>query len=486
MENGKSARHRVRFFLIVAAILGGYCIMVAFNGFLGFLQERWVGTVSVSPSPVTAADLNLPDAGFYRIHGFLLSDDMDCAQQVRESFSWDEDTRLSLVEINLQNYRDRALNLQVLSLLFGELRTLDRQYIVRFVYDWDGKNMEVEPTNRHTVEEHMQQAMVVLEGNQDIILTLQGLFVGNWGEMNGTRYTGAENWQALFDTLFQATSNFPDGPFFLAVRTPAQWRASVNWAGSVADTLSADPRARWLGLFNDGMLGSESDLGTYGTGDGSDPLSSWSREQELAFQDELCRLVPNGGEVVKDTPYNDFPAAVKALSRMHVTYLNRDYDKAVLDKWAAATVEEPGPWQGMDGLTYMERHLGYRYAVSAADLHYDYWRNALSGTVTLENQGFAPAYVSLKTELYLEDSNRSRWPLNAGGEMPDLRQLAGGGECLTQQVICSLKNVPQGECRVYVAVSAHRGAGEGWVPVPLANENWDPDHGTEIGRIEPK
>ena len=92
-----------------------------------------------------------------------------------------------------------------------------------------------------------------------------------------------------------------------------------------------------LGLYNDGMLGSANDTGTYGDKAAADLdtnySDAWTREDELAFQNDLCLYVPNGGEVIIDNVYNDFDNAVKDLSQMHVSYLNSEYDSTVLNKW---------------------------------------------------------------------------------------------------------------------------------------------------------
>ena len=108
--------------------------------------------------------------------------------------------------------------------------------------------------------------------------------------------------------------------------------------------MSGSHLAARLSLFNDGLLGNRSDYGTYKTDDssGSDVLGRRSREEELDFQRELCRYVPNGGEVINDNPYNDFENAVKGLSERHITYLNKDYDQTVLKKWEKEKVT--GTW----------------------------------------------------------------------------------------------------------------------------------------------
>ena len=52
-----------------------------------------------------------------------------------------------------------------------------------------------------------------------------------------------------------------DASTFLSVRTPAQWRKITGEAAP--DGWTENPLAKRLGLFNDGMLGSVSDYGTY-------------------------------------------------------------------------------------------------------------------------------------------------------------------------------------------------------------------------------
>ncbi len=460
--------------LLGAAVLAGGLFTV------GFFKDRWIDRAQALPPTGSTRELNSPDTGFYYIHGFRLQEGADLPAKVRESYAWDTDTRLSLVEINLAAYREGEISpagLEQLSALMDALRQVGKRLILRFVYDWDGKNMEVEPTDRRIIETHMAQVAGVVNANKDLIFTLQGLFVGNWGEMNGTRYTGAEHWRALFRQLAGVT----DGDLFLAVRMPSQWRQAVSYHGSVEETLAGDPQAGRLGLFNDGMLGSASDLGTYAAPEAESvtELGPWRREEELTFQQQLCRAVPNGGEAVGAAQFSDFPAAVQTLARMHVTYLNRDYDQQVLDRWAAVSVEEPGPWQGMDGLTYIQRHLGYRYALTGSELRYDFLRNSVQVRVTVANEGFAPAYAPLKARLLLEDDAGGLTPLTLEG---DLRRLGGGGESLTLEREVDAGALAPGSYRLWVEVRRE----DTDEPLALANEGWTAEKGNPIGRIEPK
>ena len=158
-----------------------------------------------------------------------------------------------------------------------------------------------------------------------------------------------------------------DPGIFLAVRTPNQWRTITESSVPLTaeQTLSNSLAAR-LSLFNDGMLGSETDLGTYGD---SDILFSLSGFEKRPRQAELCRYVPNGGEVVIDKPYNDFSSAVNDLAHTHVSYLNDIYDDAVLSKWRNDTYQRNDCFRGMNGYDYIYSHLGYRYVLRSSDFH---------------------------------------------------------------------------------------------------------------------
>ena len=323
-----------------------------------------------------------------------ISDEMDASTLVAESYGWDKDTKLSLLEINLRQYTRQPLSEEALAntrSLFGTLRKEKKRYVVRFLYDLEGKNMENEPTRRCLIETHMRQLGDIVNENKDIIYTLQGLFIGNWGEMNGTRYTDMESLRALSRTLASVT----DDDVFLSVRVPMQWRQCTGTERVIPGTLTAR-----LGLFNDGMMGNEYDLGSYAVGRRDDVgiIGKWCRQDELEFQDKLCRYVPNGGEVVYDTEYNDFEAAVVTLAKMHVSYLNLDYDRSVINKWKASKVRDGSVWDGTDGLTYMDRHLGCRFVADKARIDYAFFPNELTVTVPLRNVGFSPLYREVRAE----------------------------------------------------------------------------------------
>lgn len=466
-----SAMGTKRSFLRQAVIFAtAVTLMVVFLFIFGGWMELSLLHVSVETFTESPRLLQNPNRGFYRIYGFYITDQTaDYTAEVDRLYSGDDDTALALIEVNLMEYRNGDISqagLENIDALFKALVSKDKRLIVRFLYDLEGNNLLTEPSSLDLILRHMEQLQGVLRRCADGIFTLQGLFIGDWGEMHNTRYQSAEELRLLAQKLADVSSSR------LSVRTPAQWR-TVTLDGT--DTALV-PR---FGLFNDGILGSESDLGTYGLEVYGDPPRS--RAEELAFQETLCRSVPNGGEVVISNPFNDFENAVQDLSTMHVTYLNKDYDMAVMEKWAAATVSESGCFHGMDGLSYIERHLGYRLLISGVSTERNLFRQQLTIEAMFRNEGFAPLYEEPKVTVSVRD-------MDGGliGEYPAehcLRALSGGperGKTEAVQAVIPTRELSKGVCKVYLTLK-DPGSGR---EILLANTQDSGPYGYCLGEIE--
>lgn len=425
-----------------------------------YLEARGHGTGTTESVAFTesAKILKNPNRGFYHMYGFRIKDEeTDFRENVAGKFAKDGETSLTLIQVNLQDFRKGEISekgLESLNNLFEALKGVDKQLILRFLYDWDGENMRHEPDKLDVILKHMEQVSPWLREYGDRIFLLQGLFIGNWGEMNGTKFLDTEDMQALAEKLYQVSG----GNTYLAVRMPAQWRKITEIADPGQVVREDGTVASRLGLFNDGMLGSWSDYGTYGnqTQAQDGPFTYWNRQEELAFQNTLCRMVPNGGEVIVDNEYNDFENALADMKTMHVTYLNRDYDAKVLEKWERITVREDNCFDGMDGLSYMERHLGYRLVLREAALDYDWKTDRLTTRITLQNVGFAPVYRDAQVKLVLYDRERGREYAYALEAEQDIRNLAGGteaGELMTLSWEIPLGGLEAGELEIYFGIT---------------------------------
>lgn len=394
-----------------------------------------------------------PYIGFYTMTGITLSDtEVPSIPDTLQSA--DTSTQLVMLEINLLPYRDCDISNAALSNLdsyFSEWKASGHQLIVRFLYDWNGNNLTSEPDSLEQIMTHMKQVAPVINRYKDTIYLLQGIFVGNCGEMNQSNYLDQDSTTTLMNTL---DSNI-DPSIYLSVRTPRHRRMILNSAKVPSETSAFDGSlSSRLGLFNDGMLGSANDTGTYGDGSHTTDefLELWSRKDELNYQNKLCRYVPNGGEVIIDNPYNDLEQALSDLQTMHVSYLNKDYDTAVLDKWkqTAYTVEDT-LYSDISGYEYIANHLGYRYTLTKSGISRSSLldRNA-SISFTLKNTGFSNTYRSFDVKLSIVNNNGKL--LDSIPVTTDTR-LWNAGEKTTLTASVPISNYTPGKYQIYVKIS---------------------------------
>lgn len=471
-----SRKDKARFFhvLLVTLIMIVPFSIVILRQYQGNIRmESYVFTES-------SRELKNPGRGFYNLYRFMITDEKENYWQlIRELYVHDQNTTLSLVEINLQAYRDHEISedgMDNIECLFQALGDLDKQLIVRFVYDWDGENEQVEPETIDIILGHMEQLHDILHKYSKSIFVLQGLFIGNWGEMNGTKYFRDEDLIRLTDKLKKAA----DRSIYLAVRTPSQWRRITGVRDVAEDKIANNLLARRISLYNDGMLGNESDYGTYKIVENGGTRHS-ERKEELAFQKELCRWVPNGGEVIHDNFYNDFANAVKDMSTMHVSYLNAGHDQNVLDKWKRATVTEEGCFQGLDGYSYVERHLGYRLLIKEVSLHHNSFSDYIEVEVTMKNVGFAPLYFNPKIEIILHDQDNGEDKIyEMYGNLCGMSGKSEGDEEVTLSASLRADELSDTKYDVYFSITDLK-TGD---PIFLANEQDAAEYGYCIGTIE--
>jgi hypothetical protein len=298
--------------------------------------------------------------------------------------------QLAFVQFDIGRFRDLPISesaLINLDRILRFFRSHRQEVILRVVYDRIGKAIEKEPSFFSRVKEHIMQIGPVLEANATAIYTTQGVFVGNWGEMHGSKFLKQENLVELVHTFLDATSR----TCFLAVRRPMQWRQIFKkdiYRETEDENVPDRIREHMTGLFDDGMLASESDLGTYGIKKRSDAVwrEAWCRKDELDFQDNLCKHLPNGGEVVRGEYINSPKDVVAVFQKMHISYLNGTYDSKVLGSWDKITFGKTQPFKNVSLHRYIGEHMGYRFVLQKVQLKQKQSRMLL---IDIENVGFA-------------------------------------------------------------------------------------------------
>lgn len=380
--------------------------------------------------------LKNPGCGWYHIYTFDLS-----KKSSNESLYIDcEEEELVLLLIDIHAFRcceqipKEALECFSSILTFFEQH--DKGIILRIVYDTKGRGMENEPSSIKIVKSHMKQlGSIICEHTSEKkslpgkILVHQGLFVGSWGEMHGSKFLSEARMKELSDTFLEATK----GSCPMAVRKPVQLR-QLSCQKEASAPLQNAPNTNFT-LFNDAIFGSETDLGTYGTirksgvPENSDKEKTpWAREYELTWQKTKLQQSFCGGEVLggmntlsessgnKDqSPRTlDWKQVVADLAKMHVSYLNSIYSKEVLDDWKAQRIM----WNGeeISEYDYIGRHLGYRFVVTQVKIscvspekkkqtQSQISENVI--TLTIKNTGFANLCEEAVSRLILAENNEN-------------------------------------------------------------------------------
>lgn len=331
-----------------------------------------------------------PNRGWYQIHSFDLGEPVS---MVDREYTLNNNDSLALVLIDIGKYRDRPLDetaIEGLNTIFEFFRDYRLDMIVRVVYDTVGNCLETEPSTEEQIIEHMSQLVPVIEQYKDCIFVYQGLLIGNWGEMHSSKFLSPSRLRRLSDGLIEEINDTT----YLAVRRPAYVR--------IMFPEGEDIRQKKVGIFDDAILASPTHLGTFGEKPANEVRreQSWKPEEEIEYVSALCDRVPYGGEALwtdeKDSlskARNSLKEMAAYMSRLHVTYLNRIHDRAFIEHLKDLSWNGSGIYRGMNGYSYMSRHLGYRLVVrdvKCKPVESD--DSMLRWDITIENVGFARAF----------------------------------------------------------------------------------------------
>lgn len=286
-----------------------------------------------------------PGCGWYHVYTY------DISRPEESMWIACEKEELAMLRIDIGSAREAELSEYELAYIRDILDFFhknQKEIILRFTYDTSGNGRIREPAASSIIFRHMEQLGEVIKKYRNDILAVQGILVGNWGEMHGSKYL-SDKWLVL---LVRKMFESMDHSCYLAVRTPDQWRKIIKHAKAE----EKDIWKRKLTLFNDGMFGSVSDLGTYGP-------SEEDRKKELKWQKTQMAGRPTGGEAVAVDSVIRTSDAVKDMRQMHLGYLNSVYHEKVLQFWKSEEINWKECRKSVSGYQYIGAHLGYRFVV---------------------------------------------------------------------------------------------------------------------------
>ena len=363
--------------------------------------------------------LENPGRGWYRIYRYRLREGLS---EVPVKYSGET---LALVLIDIGDYKDRELDETAIENLHGILDAfagLHDSIILRICYDAEGKGMVCEPSLFSQVKKQMEVIAGEILPYADHILVFQGLLVGKWGEMHGSKFLGGEEMRILTECFLEKT----EGKIPLAVRRPVHYRAMFEQGTGKGP----------IGFFNDGMLGSVTHLGTFapmGTPKGA-WREMWGPADEREFMKPFIDEVPYGGEAVAGEEELSAEAVVRRLGELRVSYLNAVHDGRLLEKWKQMS------YKGRNLYDYVGEHLGYRLLVRDGDGHYE--GNRFGIRIKLQNTGFGELYDDGELEIYRRrDAAGEREKIGEG----KLGRTGRGGREMQVWIPLDLSQLPAGE-----------------------------------------
>ncbi len=224
--------------------------------------------------------------------------------------------------------------------------------IIRFAYDNFEGTADMEPPAAQIIN-HIAQLSDILSNYSQTIIAIEAGCIGPWGEMHTSTMANATVFNQIIDAwLAAAPATIP-----ISLRQP---RFVADWLGidiaNIDQQNPAENTDEWrLGIYNDGYLGSSSDLGTY-----------QNRTTEVAWLSQQATHTLFGGEVVAaaEAGYNTVAFMSQEMFDTHTSYLNSQWNTTVIDSWKNEDYEGDDPvYADQTGYTYLRNHLGYRYVL---------------------------------------------------------------------------------------------------------------------------
>lgn len=284
---------------------------------------------------------------------------------------------------------------------FENCRNNGSTIAVRFRYDENGKD-NPEPNSFEQVLNHISQIKQngVLEDYKDILMFVESGFVGKWGEQHGGKYTSVDYKARILSAMLDCVP----APVPVTVRTPDIFAKYVGIErGQLADyKVEEGSDAARVGLYNDGYMGSDSDLGTYAN---REIETQWLSNQTLTsyFGGEFSGNIDFAKEYDTYLPENCIPEMYKT----HLSYINGNifqlYKDYKFDKKYDVEGYDNSAYYGQTVFDFIRDHLGYRFVLKEATFPKSVKQGGnFTFDFSLVNNGFANPVKKQKCELILE------------------------------------------------------------------------------------
>ena len=406
----------------------------------------------------TTLQINNPDQGFYTpVYVKVNENGITYKRNLINDSTQLYHLRIDISTFSKANNQseDKALTNLALSELEKLLKVFydqDKNVIIRFAYDPGFSGARNKEPEIEMIVKHIKQLSPILNQYPDTITGIDVGLIGPWGEMHSSTLANKSAINTLIDTYLENTTDIP-----VFVRSPKMiydyLDITVNDLNSAK--IRKDSRAYRLGLFNDGYLGSENDLGTY-----------TNRAKEIEWlSKQTTNHLPYGGEVAgPDSSLHNIDCCLDEMNQMNLSYLNNSWNTTVITKWRNSIytkkIGTEKLYYGKNAYAYIENHLGYRFVLKDSVFTYGDDLSLLKIDLSIDNIGFGNLNKTKKMTLLFTDESGQVIPVPAG-------EYTGQ----SSQTICTPLNLASGTYHVYLRIDN----GEEKYPVRFANYLWDSD-----------
>ena len=347
------------------------------------------------------------------------------------------------------------------------MKAKDKNAILRFGYDPSYSGSKDKEPSFEIIKRHVEQVCPIINVYQNTVTAIEVGLIGPWGEMHSSAIANTEHITPLTGAFLDGTEDIP-----VLVRTP---KMIYNYLGiSLTDidgyTIFAESKAYRLGLFNDGYLGSSTDLGTY-----------TDRAREIEFLSMQTSHLPYGGEVViPNSSLHDIETCLPEMYQINLNYLNIEWNNQVIDKWKNSTYTQTCGsdkiYFGKSAFDYIQNRLGYRFVLTNSVFDYFEDDEKLDIQLSLNNVGFGNLNKTKHARLVITDEN---------GDIVITRDLENftGETSLSYSVELNLDN---GKYEVHLQLYGEQYEGNYLYCLQFANDGlWNAEiKANKIGSIE--
>ena len=382
----------------------------------------------------TVDSFDNPERGFYYpLYVSLHKENNIVSQDMRHN--------LFHLRIDISDFKDSKLTegaLQTFNALLVNIKEHGGTAIVRFAYDKGFNGVADEPDIK-LVKTHIKQLSKVINKNEEVVALVESGMLGQCGEVHGTNACTKENRNVVISSWLK----YLDKKITISVRTPMHY---TDWLGIDLKKLNTSKKKKTgmnrIGIFNDGYLGSRTDLGTYS-----------DRNEELKWIVKQTKKTFFGGEMVlysdNDTKRNTVSYMSKEGFKTHTTYLNSLWNNtAIADLKKEVYNGTDKLYNGLSGFTYVDNHLGYRYVLKKSNVKVS--DENLLVSFSLKNVGFGNMINDKKATLVLKSENDIR-------EIPikfDIRKVLSK-KTYSYKITVEVKDLLDEPYEVYLRISEY-------------------------------